>query len=417
MTMLRHLVILARESSLLPAPLTIALDRHFSRGDQVEIIEDRRRPPDEPTAEQWFTGRERRRAGTLADQLRTQGYAIISRDDEAQAVVPPPRFERAPVHRAVAARAVPTRTAPTRTLRNEHLHLPRDERQVLRYDLPEDFSVDRDDDRDEFDRPRRRGGLVTVVIVGIFLAGGLYFFSPRLTRLLTPPSPPAETARAADPARPAESVTEEPARAPSRMPDAPASTPSPAAPVPDTAAPGTPSAALPAPTSPAPALPAPTPPAPALPAPTLPPSATSATQEAAPAERALPPPSASASLPPRRVESSAPEPSSDPAPPAARSQRLPDFPGLPRVEVSRTPGAEGTIFTVRLSDPRGRPLPDAQVWLREKSGNGFVRETPLGPVSPAGSYRGAVQGGTRRSDELTVRIELGDRRVEMPLAD
>ena len=87
------------------------------------------------------------------------------------------------------------------------------------------------------------------------------------------------------------------------------------------------------------------------------------------------------------------------------------------MEVSRTPGAEGTIFTVRLTDPRGRPLPDAQVWLREKSGNGFVRETPLGPVSPAGSYRGAVQGGTRRSDELTVRIELGDRRVEMPLAD
>ena len=122
-------------------------------------------------------------------------------------------------------------------------------------------------------------------------------------------------------------------------------------------------------------------------------------------------------MPPRRAESSASEPSSHPAPQAARSQRLPEFPGLPRVEVSRAPGAEGTIFTVRLTDPGGRPLSDAQVWLREKSGNGFVRETPLGPVSPAGSYRGAVAGGTRRSDEVTVRIELGDRRMEMPVTD
>ena len=151
--------------------------------------------------------------------------------DEAHAAVPPPRFERAPVHRAVAARAVPDRPAPARAPRNEHLHPPRDERQIQRFDLPEDFSVDRDDDRDEFDRPRRRGGLVTVLIVGIFLAGGLYFFSPRLTRMLTSwPSPPAETARAADVARPAEPVTEEPARAPSRAPDATASTPLPAAP-------------------------------------------------------------------------------------------------------------------------------------------------------------------------------------------
>ena len=37
MTMLRHLVILARESSLLPAPLTIALDRHFSRSGAHRI--------------------------------------------------------------------------------------------------------------------------------------------------------------------------------------------------------------------------------------------------------------------------------------------------------------------------------------------------------------------------------------------
>jgi hypothetical protein len=103
--------------------------------------------------------------------------------------------------------------------------------------------------------------------------------------------------------------------------------------------------------------------------------------------------------------------------PPARSQRLPQFPGLPRVEVNRASSADVTTFTVRLSDPGGRPLSDAQVWLRQRSPDGLVRDTPLEPVSPAGSYRGAVAGGTRRTDELTVRVELGDRRMEMPVSD
>ena len=112
-----------------------------------------------------------------------------------------------------------------------------------------------------------------------------------------------------------------------------------------------------------------------------------------------------------------PERSPDPAPQSVRSQRLPEFPGLPRVEVSRASGGDSTTFTVRLTDPRGRPLPDAQVWLRQKSTDGFVRETPLEPVSPAGSYRGAVPVGGRRADELTLRIVQGDRRMEMPVAE
>ena len=146
-------------------------------------------------------------------------------------------------------------------------------------------------------------------------------------------------------------------------------------------------------------------------------TSSSATQEPAPTDPAAPAPSGSASLPPRRTEAAAPERSPDPAPQAARSQRLPDFPGLPRVEVSRASGGDSTTFTVRLTDPRGRPLPDAQVWLRQKSTDGFVRETPLEPVSPAGSYRGAVPGSARRADELTVRIVLGDRRMEMPVTE
>ena len=122
-------------------------------------------------------------------------------------------------------------------------------------------------------------------------------------------------------------------------------------------------------------------------------------------------------MPSRRAETPATERSPAPAPPSVRSQRLPEFPGLPRVEVSRAASADITTFTVKLTDPRGRPLSAAQVWLRQKSTDGFVRETPLEPVSPAGSYRGAVAGGTRHADQLTVRVELGDRRMEMPVAD
>jgi hypothetical protein len=147
----------------------------------------------------------------------------------------------------------------------------------------------------------------------------------------------------------------------------------------------------------------------------MPSSAPSATRDAA-----LPAPAADAaglSLPPRRSEAPAAERSQEPALPPIRNQRLAEFPGLPRVEVSRAAGADGTTFTVKLTDPRGRPLPDAQVWLRQKSTDGFVRETPLEPISPAGSYRGAVAGGMRRADALSVRVVLGDKRMEMPVSE
>ena len=77
----------------------------------------------------------------------------------------------------------------------------------------------------------------------------------------------------------------------------------------------------------------------------------------------------------------------------------------------------GTTFTVWLADPRGRPLPDAEVWLRQNSTDGFARETKLEPVSPAGSYRGAVPVDGRRPGHLTLRVLLGDRRIEMPVGD
>jgi len=379
----------------------IALDRHLSRGDQVEIVEDQRRPSDEPTATQWLAGRERRRASGVGDQLQAQGYAIISREDEAPPGSAPRPLERAPAARAPVARAEPA-------------HFARNERPALR-DRPSIGWGEDPEDQDDFGRPRRRGGLVAVFIVVVALGAGLFFFSTqardRLVGALTPASPPAERAR------PAESATARESAMPSdsATPPGPAPSPSPATP----AAPEEPARAASVTPEPLPPTSLPAASSSATRSPAMPSRGTSssATQEPAPTDPAAPAPSGSASLPPRRTEAAAPERSPDPAPQAARSQRLPDFPGLPRVEVSRASGGDSTTFTVRLTDPRGRPLPDAQVWLRQKSTDGFVRETPLEPVSPAGSYRGAVPGSARRADELTVRIVLGDRRMEMPVTE
>jgi hypothetical protein len=398
--MLRHLFILARDASALVDRLTITLDRHLARGEQIELVEDRRSPPSEASVPRWPAGRERRRASAHADQLRTQGYAIISREDEA--AVPAPRaFEPilvAPRERARAA--------------------PRDERRALRDRLSDDLDEDLDvrddfDDRDDFLRPRRGGRLVVAFVVVGVLAVGLYYFSTQsldriLAGVLNAPRSTAETAARADRA------IEERARAGLDAADRLAPAPPPAGPTSATPAPPIPPDATASTAAPSAATPVPTTPAPEAPRPVAAPTAKAA--PAATASRDLP---ASPSLPPRRAEAPAPERSPDPAPQPVRSQTqtLPVFPGLPRVEIMRAASPEGTTFTVWLADPRGRPLPDAEVWLRQQSTDGFVRETKLEPVSPAGSYRAAVPTDGRRPGPLTLRVLLGDRRVEMPVAD
>ncbi|HKZ05366.1 MAG TPA: hypothetical protein VJU81_07830, partial [Methylomirabilota bacterium] len=91
MGMLRHLFVLGREVAVPPEGLTITLDRHLARGEQIEIIRDRRAPPGETPNPQSLSGRERRRASPLAEQLRTRGFAIFSRQEEpARRIAPPP---------------------------------------------------------------------------------------------------------------------------------------------------------------------------------------------------------------------------------------------------------------------------------------------------------------------------------------
>ena len=76
--MLRHLVVLARDSSFVTERLTFTLDRHIARGEQIEILQDRRGSEAASRGPQWPTGRERRRASAFTEQLRTHGYAIFS---------------------------------------------------------------------------------------------------------------------------------------------------------------------------------------------------------------------------------------------------------------------------------------------------------------------------------------------------
>ncbi len=401
--MLRHLVVLAREGSSLPDRLRFTIDRHVSRGEQIEIVQDRRGATAAP---QWPLGRERRRVSSLTEQLRTLGFAIFSREDETATPPPPRPFAPAAAATAAVARDVP-RGAPRDFQRDAQRDVPHDTPRAFRTRLsddPEDDDLDDridEDDRNEFLQPRRGGllvvALVVVTTVAVLTAALVYLSSQPGGRLVA--APPARS-RAETPAAPPlvpapETTTRDGASGMSPTPAPPPSAPAPAAsvePAP-TAAPQAPAAAAPAPRG-------------------LPPSAAAAP---APAPRELPP---SPTLPPRQgAGSSAGESAAAPAQSLVRSQTLPVFPGLPRVEVSRASSPDGTTFTVRLTDPRGRPLPDAQVWVRQRMLDGFVRETRLDPVTPAGSYRGAVPTETRRPEAVTVRFVLGDMRAEMPVTD
>jgi hypothetical protein len=421
MGMLRHLFVLGRDITVPPEGLAVTLDRHMARGEQIEIIRDRRKPPSDTPSPQALAGRERRRASPLAEQLRVHGFAIFSRQEDAtRRTVPRPMTLPAP-----AMAPPPPPPMSEFGSRSEDALIERDARRTSPFEQPRmDYrpfarpSLSEEDELEEFDDRRelpyaedwrrdtrpapRRGRLVALVLVLLVAAGAFFFYLGQhveLTRLTE---------------RLATLETRAAATAPSA---APAPAPEPATPAPP--APASPASAPPAPASPAPAQSAPTPsaPAPSAAAPVAPTPAAESPRAASSASGEVVRESAPrevprASLPPRRSVEQA-----EPAPVSTRTRSLPTFPGLPRVEVSRAAGAEGTTFTVRLTDPAGRPLSDAYVSLRQTLGDGRVRETPLEPTSPPGSYRGSVPGTVRRGDPLALRMDLGNRRVEMPVTD
>ena len=100
--------------------------------------------------------------------------------------------------------------------------------------------------------------------------------------------------------------------------------------------------------------------------------------------------------------------------PAEPGSRLvsPRFAGLPRVELSREPGTGNGTYAVRIADPAGKPLGDAEVLLLARMPDGTVENVRMDFYPDHGTYRGSL-----RSTPLDVRVRVitGDKRVEIPL--
>jgi hypothetical protein len=503
--MMRHLFILARDRAGLAVPLTIALDRHLARGEQIDIMPDRRNA-DGTRAPQWPTGRERRRSA-LSEQLAVQGYAICSRQEDhppvagaaaprrdpvaapARGPVPPRAPEMAPPPPARPF-AEPPPAYDDRRAEIDEMRAARAEAELAREAAfrgrmggrrasetildEDDWSPSGEDPYGEAP-PRRRGffaGLATAFALALLVvAGGAFLFASQIRDYLADLTPPRREAvePTRDTSRTLAANDNAAGRSPAPAapaPSAPALAPTPAMPTPSATADATPprealrepaatpsheTAREPASTSPRETArePAATPPRETARQPAATPPRETARQPVAtpprepareaarsasasrdasasrePALPSAPAPARDVALPPRETEASRelPPPSLPPrradlsSPSATRTQRLPDFPGLPHVDVSRASGQDGTTFTVRVTDQRGSPMSGAQVMLRQKSTDGHVRETMLEPIAPAGSYRGALPTAPGRQT-LTVRVVLGDRRVEMPLSE
>jgi hypothetical protein len=104
---------------------------------------------------------------------------------------------------------------------------------------------------------------------------------------------------------------------------------------------------------------------------------------------------------------------------AASAPKLAEFTGVPRFEMSRERDASGrtAAITVRVTDSAGRPLPTANVRILRQFTDGAVRETQLEATTPAGSYRGSLPNSGPNTDGLVMRVLLGARRFEVPLAE
>jgi hypothetical protein len=411
--MARHLCIVARDNSPLYGFLTIAFGERPAGADVLDVVLDRRRAEANHYSPSRHT--DRRRHGTVAEALRARGYAIVAGPGGLPRV-----SDEAFIERAVGILADVERRGPLA------LQFHQRRRAVVRAIVGAAIGA------------VSVFAIAWVLLVTLPTIGGLARIADDLGRWtdagvsrlneawtalrgMTSPIPTAREpgGERARPPEPATSVAE--------------------------------SSALPSPAPPAPALPSPAPPAPALPSPTL--TAPAETERAAPAlpprpRRAPVPESRAASKPTRTLEhpsgpvvsARSPAPRETPARGAQSRDGLPReaslresaplesselvdtrsltaFSGLPRVELSRqsSGSGRGIVYTVRLADPGGRPVPGAEVWMRGQSGDGQARETRLDAVDPPGTYRsGPLPPGTL-PPPLSVRVYFSNMRVEVPV--
>ena len=117
-------------------------------------------------------------------------------------------------------------------------------------------------------------------------------------------------------------------------------------------------------------------------------------------------PAASTSRPAQPAVASVPD--------AASRSVSPRFAGLPRVELSREPGAAGGTYSASILDPAGKPLPDAEVLLLAHMADGTVANVRMDFYPDRGTYRGSLPTASTPVD-LRMRVITGDKRVEIPL--
>jgi hypothetical protein len=106
--------------------------------------------------------------------------------------------------------------------------------------------------------------------------------------------------------------------------------------------------------------------------------------------------------------------SATPAPDAVSRTIAPRFAGLPRVELIREGGSSGS-YAVKIADPAGKPLGDAEVLLIARMADGTLENVRMGFVPEQGAYRGTLPPVRSAPVDLRIRVITGDKRVEIPI--
>ena len=75
----------------------------------------------------------------------------------------------------------------------------------------------------------------------------------------------------------------------------------------------------------------------------------------------------------------------------------------------------GESYAVRLLDPAGHPMEGAEVVLIAHMADGTVANIPMGALPEPGTYRGTVPTSQSTPVDLRVRVNTGDKRVEVPV--
>jgi hypothetical protein len=91
-----------------------------------------------------------------------------------------------------------------------------------------------------------------------------------------------------------------------------------------------------------------------------------------------------------------------------------------RLELTSRPTSAsggGVIYIVRVTDPSGQPMPNAEVSIQagRHPGGGAAFRTRLHSTETPGAFRSEVIHPATLPADLTVRARVGTRQVEAPV--